>query len=191
MKLVSKLLLISVVFIMGSAAAAARFDEHARLLIAEHFIDAFYSYDGNDLRAALADADTSIPSIVFYQGWALGGNYKIVSRMPCFVESPLLVSCSITVKDDLMAALGIPFDVTDTFSLSIERGKIVSVETSSNDLDVFHSTQDWVKLHHPQLLREVCRGFFKGGPTPGECVQAMVEGFARFAASEDFPARYR
>ena len=191
----SKLSLLAVVFIivfmMGGVAATAPLNTQARLVMAERFIDAFYSFDAEDLRDTLAAAKTSMPAIVYYQGWAQGGNYEIVNRMPCLAKTPVVISCSVTVKDDLMGALGIPFDVTDTFSLTIERGDIVSVETSSNDLDVFRSAQDWVGVHHPELLREPCRDFFNGGSTPGKCVQAMVEGFARFAASEDFPARYR
>jgi hypothetical protein len=195
MQLASKMLLLAValiiVLMMGRVSVAAPVNAQARNLIAERFIDVFYSFDAEDLRHTLAAAETSIPAIVYYQGWAQGGNYKIVNRMPCLAKSPVVISCSVTVKDDLMGALGIVFDVTDTFSLTIARGNIISVETSSNDLEVFRSAQDWVRMHHPELLREPCRDFFNGGPTPGKCVQAMVEGFARFAASEDFPARYR
>ena len=94
---------------------------------------------------------------------------------------------SITVQDDLMLALGIDFNVTDTFALSFAEGEIASVETSSNDLQVFWDAREWVNEAHPELIRIPCRGMFDGGPTPGACSRAMVEGYAKFAASTDFP----
>ena len=86
-----------------------------------------------------------------------------------------------------MGALGIDFDVTDTFHLSFSEGQIVSVQTSSNDLQVFLDAEKWVWRERAELVREPCEGYFEGGPTPGKCVQAMVKGFAEFAASDDFP----
>ena len=53
---------------------------------AESFIDAFYSYDPDLLRAALSSAEGSAASILFYQGWAEGGNYEVVKRMPCKLD---------------------------------------------------------------------------------------------------------
>ena len=82
-------------------------DDEESISVAEVFIDAFYSFDSIELEAVLSTAAASIPSIVYYQGWAEGGNYEIVKRMPCKVENAGLVSCSITVKDDLIGALGI------------------------------------------------------------------------------------
>jgi hypothetical protein len=83
--------------------------------VAEAFIDAFYSFDPDPLMVAMTSAEESIPSILFYQGWAEGGNYQIVKRKPCRPDQDRTISCSITVKDDLIGALGIGFDVTDTF----------------------------------------------------------------------------
>ena len=85
-----------------------------------------------------------------------------------------------------MLALGIDFNVTDTFALSFAEGEIASVETSSNDLQVFWDAQEWVNEEHPELIGVPCQGMFDGGLTPGECVRAMVEGYARFAMSTDF-----
>ncbi len=69
---------------------------------AEAFVDAFYSFDAARLEAVLAGAEESLPIIVFYQGWAEGGHYQIVDRLPCEVRNPTLISCSVTVKDDLV-----------------------------------------------------------------------------------------
>jgi hypothetical protein len=54
--------------------------------VAEAFIDAFYSFDPDPLLAAMTSAEESIASIVFYQGWAEGGNYQVVTRKPCLLN---------------------------------------------------------------------------------------------------------
>ena len=156
------------------------------LAAAEMFVGAFYSFNAQKLEATLSHAEDSIPSMVFYQGWAEGGNYQIVNRMPCKSENAESVSCSITVKDDHMGALGIDFDVTDTFHFSLSEGRIISVRNSSNDLQVYLDAEKWVRRKRPELIRESCQGFFDGGPTPGKCAQAMVRGYAEFAASDEF-----
>ncbi len=162
--------------------------DDANVAAAEAFVDAFYSFDSPRLKTILSSAEESIPEISYYQGWAEGGNYQVVNRMPCKSDSATLVSCSITVKDDLIGALGIDFDVTDTFDLTLSEGKIISVRTSSNDPQTYHDAKKWVKRERAELIREPCQGYFAGGPTPGECVKAMVRGYAEFAESDDFPA---
>jgi len=164
-----------------------RIDEEESISLAEVLIDAFYSFDSIELEAALSSAEESIPSIVFYQGWAEGGNYEIVKRMPCKASNAGLVSCSITVKDDLIGAIELDYNVTDTFELSFSDGRIISVETSSNDPQLYWDAQEWVRQNRSELISEPCRGFFDGGPTPGQCVRAMVQGYAEYAASDAFP----
>ena len=153
------------------------------IIAAESFVDAFYSFDPDMLRAVLATAKDSIPSILFYQGWAEGGNYAVMTRMPCKVDSEGTVNCAITVRDDLIGALGIDFNVTDTFHLTFRDGQIVSVSNSSNDPQAYYDANDWVKENRPELIEEPCKGFFDGGLTPGDCVRAMVRGYSEFAAS--------
>jgi hypothetical protein len=170
-----------------SVETAAQPDNQENIFAAEGFIDAFYSFDSTELKSALSSAEESIPSIVYYQGWAEGGNYEIVNRMPCTVKDIDLVSCSITVKDDLVDALDIDFNVTDTFEISLSDGKISSAKNSSNDPQVYFDAADWVRRKRPELILEPCRGFFDGGPTPGKCAQAMLQGYIEFAASDDFP----
>ena len=169
-----------------SVESETELDNPQKISAAEAFIDAFYSFNQVALEVTLSSAEESIPSIGFYQGWAEGGNYEIVDRMPCEVRSVELISCSITVKDDLIGALGVDFNVTDTFHLTFSDGSIVSVETSSNDPQVFYDAENWVRENRPELIREPCRGYRDGGPTPGKCVQAMVQGYAEFTASDDF-----
>lgn len=102
-------------------------DEAANVSVAEKFIDAFYSFDSTALESFLDSATESVPSIVYYQGWAEGGNYKVHDRKPCVVQTLNVVSCSITVEDDPMLALGIDFKVTDTFEITFAGSEIISV----------------------------------------------------------------
>ena len=148
---------------------------------AEEFIDAFYSFNPSRLAALLDRAENSKPDILFYQGWAEGGNYKIMNRKPCAPVRADSIACPVTVDDDLINALGITFDVTDTFELTFSRGDVIAVETSSDDPPEFHAAKDWVRRHRPELIEVPCQGYFAGGPTPGACVRAMVQGYKEFA----------
>lgn len=166
---------------------------HQRTMLsnAEALIDAFYSFDQTSLESFLMSAGESAPPIVYYQGWAEGGNYRVIDRKSCEIKGENVVSCSITVEDDPMLALGIDFHVTDTFTITFTGDNVTSVETSSDDLQLYFDAADWVGKELPDLIREPCEGFFDGGPTPGECARAMAEGYARFAASDDFPGLER
>jgi len=53
-------------------------DTEALLPIAEFLIDDFYSFDSVRLEQALARAEDSKEPLLYYQGWAKGGNYEIV-----------------------------------------------------------------------------------------------------------------
>jgi hypothetical protein len=154
------------------------------LLAAEKLIDAFYSFDPRQLRAALADAPGSQPQLLFYQGWAEGGNYAIIERQPCQFASESEVTCAITVRDDLIAALGTGFWVTDKFHLTISEGRIVKVGNSSNDPPDFDLALEWLRNERPDVMAGPCRGFFAGGPTPQDCVRAVVAGFKAYRAAQ-------
>lgn len=154
------------------------------LVAAERLIDAFYSFDPDPLRAAMADAAGSQPQIVFYQGWAQGGNYKVLKRQQCQFSGEAEVTCAITVQDDLIVALGTGFWVTDKFHLKLDGERIVKVRTSSNDPPEFDLALIWLKREQPGLMTGPCRGFFAGGPTPGDCVRAVVSGFKAFRVSK-------
>ncbi len=154
----------------------------AELARAEALIDAFYSFEPARLRTLMSAAPDSLPRLRYYQGWAEGGNYVVLDRKPCRFDKADEVSCAITVKDDLIAALGTGFDVTDTFHVSFRDGRIVAVRNSSNDPPEFEQALKWVDKQHPTLFDEACSGFFKGGPTPQACVREVVKGFRDFAA---------
>ena len=158
---------------------------------AEALIDAFYSFDPARLEPFLDSTPEGKKLLLFYQGWAQGGNYTIVKRTPCVEIESTVIRCAITVKDDLMMALGIDFNVTDSFHLTFDDDKIIEVKTTSNDLPVFSQAIQWVWNKQAALVTGPCQGFFEGGPTPGDCVRGMVEGFKLFATSDDFPAEHR
>ena len=152
------------------------------LAAAENLIDAFYSFDPVPLRVALSDASASEPQIIYYQGWAQGGNYVVLDRKPCRFDAANEVRCDITVKDDLITALRTGYHVTDTFHLTFSDGKIVKVRTSSNDPPQMEEGFKWLRRERPDIWTGPCRGFYAGGRTPQDCVRAVVLGFAEFTA---------
>lgn len=162
-------------------AGAAR-GAKAELAAAEALIDAFYAFDAERLRAAMANAPAAVPQILFYQGWAEGANYVVLERKPCRFEEAGAIACDVKVRDDLIAALGTGRDVTDTFHISLQDGRIVGVRTSSDDPPEFEQALKWLGRERPELMEGPCRGFFAGGPTPKDCARAAVRGFADFAA---------
>ncbi len=148
--------------------------------LANKFIDAFYSFNEDTLKSILNKAVDSQPSILYYQKWAECAHYEIVERNEFIEKSDSLMSCPITVKDDLMGALNIDFNVTDSFHISIINNQIVSVQTTSNDLEIYYEAKDWVKMNQPELIEVPCLGIWEGGPTPCACVKGMVKGFSLF-----------
>lgn len=153
--------------------------------IANEFIDAFYSFDNDKLASIMSHAEESQPNILYYQKWAECGNYEIVHRHDCVERNDSVVICPITVKDDLIGALNVDFNVTDTFHVTIIEGQIRSVENSSNDPDIYYEAKQWVGQNRPELIEIPCEGIWEGGPSPCECVRAMVKGFAEFRTLEN------
>jgi hypothetical protein len=154
------------------------------LVAAEKLIDAFYSFDPRQLLKAMSDAPGSQPQIMFYQGWAEGGNYAIIKRQPCQFVSKSEVTCAITVRDDLILALGTGYWVTDKFHLTIQEGRIVKVSNSSDDPPDFNLALNWIKRERPEVMTGPCIGFFAGGPTPQKCVKAVVKEFKTYRATK-------
>ena len=150
--------------------------QNTNLDIAAKFIDAFYSFNKDSLQSILTHANDSKQNIIYYQKWAECGNYKVIKRNDFIKKNDSLVLCPITVKDDLIGALELDFYVTDTFHLTIVNQEIRSIETSSNDPDLFYEAKDWTKKNRPELVEKAC----EGASTPCECVKATVEGFVEF-----------
>jgi hypothetical protein len=153
--------------------------------VANQFVDAFYSFDRDSLESVLSLAKESHPSILYYQKWAECGNYKIVKRGGIIQKNDSVLLVPVTVKDDLMGALKIDFNVTDTFHLSMQNGKIRSLQTSSNDPDEYYKAKDWVKQNRPELIEKACEGIWEGGPTPCECILGLIKGFTEFTAQKN------
>lgn len=154
----------------------------ARLTAAEAFIGDFYSFDLPRLRIAMADAPGSTGDTLYYQQWAEAGHYVVLNRKPCRFAKPNEVVCPVTVKDDLVPALGLSFHVTDDFHFAFHNGRIVKVWNSSDDPPEFHQAMEWLRRERPQIFTGPCRGIWEGGSTPKDCVRAVVNGFNEFAA---------
>ena len=157
-------------------------EQSARVEVAEQFVDAFYSFDPEPLGNLLAAAGDSKQDMLFYQGWALGGNYIVMNRMPCASVDEDSVRCSITVQDDLVLALGVDFDVTDTFDITFEDGAISAVETSSNDPDLYHDARDWVWENRREWVEQPCDGSDDTPSDPEQCVTNMLKGYREYAS---------
>jgi len=152
----------------------------SNVAVAKAFIDAFYSFNRDSLQNILSAAGHSRPNMLYYQKWAECGNYKVLNRDNYFEKNDSTVIYPVTVKDDLIGALQIDFNVTDTFHIIIRNGKIYSVRNTSNDPEIYYEAYNWVKQNRSDLIEKVCEGFGKEGATPCECVRSMVKGFAEF-----------
>jgi len=159
-------------------------DQSNIIHISNQLIDAFYSFNKDVLKSTLSHAKQSQPSILFYQKWAECGNYEVLNRLPCKAMNDSLVICPVTVKDDLMPALQLDVNVTDTFHITIKNRQIRSVNTTSNDPDLYYEAKDWTKQHRPELIEIPCKDAWNGGPTPCECILATIEGLKEFQANK-------
>ncbi len=110
------------------------YDKYSNVDLANEFIHAFYSFNRDTLKFILSHAEESQPSILYYQKWAECGNYEIIRKNDFIVKNDSILLCPITVKDDLIGALKIDFNVTDTFRLTITDGQIRSVRTPQTTL---------------------------------------------------------
>jgi hypothetical protein len=156
----------------------------SNLMTAEGMIDAFYSFDPNNLQAFLSEAGDSEASILSYQAWAEGGNYIVLERAPCVSESVDTIACSITVQDDPVVALETGFNVTDTFHLSFQEGVIKGVETSSDDQPIYFEAREWVEANLPEVMTGPCRREDGQRVTPGDCARAMTVGYKQFMVAK-------
>jgi len=165
----------------GSCKTSPQAEHRERnLTVGDQFIAAFYSFNRDSLESLLHSAQQAKPEMLYYQKWAECAHYKVLDRTHAFEKNDSTVIFPVTVKDDLMGALGIDFNVTDTFRITIREGSILSVKTSSNDPDEYYQAKEWVAKNHPELVEKACEGIWQGGPTPCECVLGMIKGFAAY-----------
>lgn len=152
----------------------------ANLEKAEGMIDAFYSFDASKLQPFLITAGDSEAAILGYQAWAEGGNYAVLSRMPCAPKEGGTISCPVTVQDDAVQALQTGFDVTDIFHLTFNDGIIVKVDTSSNDQPIYRDARIWVAENMPEVMEGPCKRTDGVRDTAGDCARAMTIGYAAY-----------
>ena len=155
----------------------------ANIKTAEGFIDAFYSFDPEKLKSFMTETDDSAEGLLYYQGWAEGGNYIVMERGACVAESPTLIRCPITVQDDPVVALKTNFNVTDTFHLTFSGTSIASIDTSSNDQPIYYEARRWVEANMPEVMEGPCAERGTSAGTPQDCARAMTEGYKRFYAA--------
>lgn len=165
-------------FVLGGCAMTSQNNTRSRNIdVGNKFVDAFYSFNRDTLQALLAAAEKSQPEILYYQKWAECAHYQVVDRSQYSVKNDSMVVFPVTVKDDLMSALAIDFNVTDTFHMVLRDGAIRSVKTSSNDPKEYYEAKEWVRKNRPELVEVACEGIWQGGLTPCECVLGMIQGF--------------
>ena len=157
------------------------------IALGNQFIDAFYSFNRDSLQSLLSSAKESQAEILYYQKWAECAHYHILNRTSLFQKNDSVIILPVTVKDDLMSALAIDFNVTDTFHITLRDGKIHSVKTSSNDVAEYYQAKEWVKKNRAEFVEKACEGIWAGGPTPCECVLGMIKGFTDYR-KEHIPA---
>jgi hypothetical protein len=180
----------SVTTTTASAGAPTAGDDQnpEQIASAEAFVDAFYSFDADALAATLSSAPDSRAAMLSYQGWAEGGNYKVLERHGCQVVSVDYVECPVTVEDDLLLNLGSDFKVTDQFNLRFEGPSIISVTTESDDPELVSQAFDWVFVNYPEFADGPCVGYEVNDlATPQECAVAVTTVFKEFASSDEFP----
>ena len=151
---------------------------------AESMIDAFYSFEAEQLRPILSTAGDAQARLLDYQGWAEGGNYLVMERAPCATVASDKIDCAITVQDDPVLALETGFNVTDTFHLSFDGENIVDVRTSSNDQPIYYEARQWVEDNMPEVMAGPCRRENELRVTPGDCARAMTDGYAKFLSAK-------
>ena len=146
----------------------------------EAFIDAFYSFDPQSLDRLVAAAEDGHRAL-YYQAWAKAANYEIKTRRQCVAQGRA-VRCAITVTDDFGRTLG--YTATDTFTLTMERGRIVGVAFEADDPPIFDKLFKWIGERQPEVLIGPCKDAFAGGTTPGECARAVVAAAREFVKTQ-------
>ena len=175
-------------FAMHHMQGEAKSEESAQLAYAESFIDAFYSFDPSQLASLMVAAEESRPRLLYYQGWAEGGNYIVLDRASCAMEEVNRVACPVTVQDDPVVALKTGFNVTDTFHLTFDGETLVAVDTSSNDQPIYYEARKWVEANMPEVMSGPCKNRNTEGATPGACARAMTKGYAAYYEAVVAPA---
>lgn len=138
---------------------------------AEAVIDAFYTFEPDQLSATLHTSADQTARILYYQAWAQAANYEIKTRRTCTLDANIY-SCRITVTDDFGKTMG--YTATDTFQLTMQSQQVVGVSFEGDDPPIFDELLGWIQTNRPEVLSGPCLAFFDGGTTPRECSRAVV-----------------
>ena len=187
--LIKNILAVIVAVMLNSHAIAEENNSQRNLKLAEQYIDAFYSFNPKLLNPLLTQAGESQKKMLFYQGWAKDGNYIIKQRHPCKLSEGNEVLCSIRVQDDLVLALGIDFDVTDTFHVYFTDDYISQIKTSTDDPKLYHDAYKWVMENQGEQVRPACKGNKDVKPSPSRCVKLMLLGYQEYARVQGLKPR--
>ena len=187
--LIKNILAVTAAVMLNSHAIAEENNSQRNLQLAEQYIDAFYSFNPNLLNPLLTQAGESQKKMSFYQGWAKDGNYIIKQRHPCKLGEGNEVLCSIRVQDDLVLALGIDFDVTDTFHIYFTNNYISQIKTSTDDPELYHDAYKWVIENRGEQVNPVCKGSKDVKPSPSRCVKLMLLGYQEYARVQGLKPR--
>ena len=154
-------------------------EKAARVALGNAFVDALYSFDPEALEALFVEGAAT--EALYYQGFAEGGNYRIVERGDCIASRVDEIICPITVEDDAMLALSNETKVTDTHFLTVSDGLLTDHRNTTNDPEILFFAVLWVFSTYPEMNEGVCAGMWTDGQTPGECARRIAEGVREYA----------
>lgn len=159
--------------------------------LVESFVDAFYAFDEKAMLATLAPGSQSQDFLAYFLGWAKGASYAVTNRQACeFHEGGVTgkATCTVTVHEDITKALGRgDVQVTDNYTVYFNDAGITLVEVSTStapELAELEAGLAWVEETYPVLFDHggACWAWFKGGPTPEACVEAVEKHLEEYAA---------
>ena len=186
---IKNILAVAAAVMLNSQAIGEETNSQKNIRLAEQYIDAFYSFDPRILSPLLSQAGESQAKMLFYQGWAKDGNYIIKQRHSCKLGKGNEVICSIRVQDDLVLALGIDFDVTDTFHIYFSNNSISQIKTSTDDPKLYHDAYKWVMENRGEEVKPACKGSKDVKPSPSKCVKLMLLGYQEYARVKGLKSR--
>lgn len=155
-------------------------DSFALQAVGERFVDAFLSFDSEQLERVAGTA-RDLHEELYLQGFSAAANYAVTER-GC-EASVLRVNCTITGSDDIGAILGVTY--TDGFSIEVAGDRTILAVVWSTDSapeGVFDAYFEWLQSTQPELFQAggACDGFFDRGTTPEACGAAWLAAAASY-----------
>lgn len=158
-----------------------------RVAIAEGILDAFYTFDEQQLREAIG-SDLTDQSVLFNQGDGEHLNLQLVNRQPCVAAGQSQVLCPVTSADDITRAFG--FEWSEQLNLVFADDRIISanwqiVAEVPAHYDAFWT---WLGETHPSIQDVTCGGWEMDLDDPGRgaCWAAILATIPDFKASDAY-----